>query len=412
MWAAVQEEFDLEVEDLQRERPSTRLTRLQRRTAATSHQQQTRYHTINSEDVDTEMAHALSPEEDVPGVGLRAVTDTAESWITDRGDTSGGALGRTQETELRGAAANVLEAVRGTPLPPVDAVRHRNSPNNSRIRDVIDRRNAARELWEAAERSTHTDHWGGARPRTGRQVETSHFLAQRLERQERLEAEREAQSRDNREWRRRYEEDRADWRRREDEMAARMRQMQTQLDMLRLQQQQQQPQQLLPQQHQPPPGPQNQQNLQPPIPLPPPPPPPPQPQQPVPAAPVQINPFLLQPPLQINVPPLVQQHTGQSNVGYRVHTPADWFLPPPPQVPRQRRMATPVGARTPDGFTPARQNLTDEEQMERQGRMQAQQQHQQQREDQFNQRNLKLRMFKGKRCRCMEVPIRTDFATI
>ena len=77
-------------------------------------------------------------------------------------------------------------------------------------------------------------------------------------------------------------------------------------------------------------------------------------------------------------------------MGLRVHTPADWFLPPPPMVPRQGRMATPVGARTPEGFTPGGQNPTDEE---RHGRVQAQQQ---QREDNFNQRNLKLRIFKGK----------------
>ena len=402
MWNAVQDEFDLEVEGLQRQRPNRRLTRLQRRTEALHHQEQSSYQPEDRGDVAVEMARAMLPDDNVLGAALSV---PADSWVTDRMDASGGALGRTQETELRGAAASIVEAVRGTPLPPVDAVRHRNSPNNSRLRDVIDRRNAARELWEAAERGTQADTWGGARPRTGRLEERSHFLAQRLERQGLLEAERAAQNREAHEWRMRYDEERAEWRRREDEMAMRMRQMQTQLDMLRLQQQQ--TQQPLPPQHQPAPAPQNQPN-----PLPPPPPPPAQPpqapqqqplQQPqqmqaIQAAPAQVNPFLLQPPLQINVPPMVHQHTGQSNAGFRVHTPAEWFLPPPPLVPRQRRMATPVGPRTPGGFTPGRQNLTDEEQLERneQAQQQLQQQQQQHREDNFNQKNLKLRMFKGK----------------
>ena len=61
-------------------------------------------------------------------------------------------------------------------------------------------------------------------------------------------------------------------------------------------------------------------------------------------------------------------------------TPADWHLPPPPQVPRQQNMETPVGARTPRGFTPRRRNqIDDEDHYER-----------------IDRRGLKLKTFKGK----------------
>ena len=408
MWDNEQELFERDVEGLQRVLSGRRLTR-QRRVEAQQHQE--RLQPQRREIVANNMAMAMSPDENPLGNNdLHA--DAEESWIPER-DITGEVLGRSREAALRGAAVNVVEAVQGTPLQLADSTRHMNSPASNRVNDVIDRRNAARELWEAAERDPPPNNRGGARPRDRRLNEVfgrggymsrsenrlvqspnrafnlnddhGRFLAQRLERQGRLEAGRGENQQELRDLQRRYNEDREGWRRQQDDMMARMQQLQQQLDDMRLQQQQPQPQpqqqppaQAQPQQAQPP---QNQLNvpIQPvPPPVPPQVPPPnvPPPMVPPPAGPPPFNPFLLPPPNLIN-PPMFQQQVFQ---GPRVGTPADWNLPPP-AVQRQARMITPVGGRTPIGFTPAQRNFDG-------GRYGQ--------EERMDRRSLKLRTFKGK----------------
>ena len=419
MWDAVQDEFERGVEALQRERPNRRLTRRQRLLDAPLNQEQSQPQLPLGQDQAADMAMALSPEDNNARGAVNDVqADAGESWLTERVDITGEILGRSREVALRDAAGSVLEAVRGTPMPTAESTRHMNSPASNRLRDVIDRRNAGRELWEAADRVPPQDNWGGARPRERRQTHATgrggymsraenrlvvsperafnpndahgRFLAQRLERQARLEAAQGFDGRvDVREIRRRHEEDRAEWRREQDELMAELREMRQQLEEMNLQEQQQ-PQQRQPRAVQPPPPPpppQNQLNIPPPQPNPPArlqvpaAPLPPQHMHPQQMIPQPYNPFLLPPPPVINVhPPAVQQP-------YRVGTPADWDALVPPGVQRQRNLVTPVGARTPRGFTPRRHNLTDDEQWDRQEQYQA---------DRIDKRNLKLKTFKGK----------------
>ena len=267
MWDNAQDEFEREVEVLQRQRPTRRLTRYQRYLDVVEHQEQLRQ---RDREQTAEMATARSPDNNPLDNAQDSPPTREGSWLSERAEVTGEVLGRSREDELRGAAVNVVEAVRGTPLPVADSTRHLNSPVSGRLQDVINRRNAARELWDAAERAPPQDQWGGARPRTQRPTafgrgghmsrsenrlvtsperafnlndDHGRFLAQRLERQARLEAEAGDNRGEVRDLQRRYDEDRAGWRRREDEMAARIVQMQRQLDALTLQQQQQQPQQ-------------------------------------------------------------------------------------------------------------------------------------------------------------------------
>ena len=229
--------------------------------------------------------------------------------------------------------------------------------------------------------------------------EHGRFLAQRLERQARLEAGAGTNVVEVRELQRRHDEDRAAWRRREDEMAARILEMQNQLEDMRLQQQQQmqqqvpQPQQLPPPQP-PPPIPPPQQQVQPPPPQQLQPPPPQQPQQPQ-MMPPPFNPFFPPPPLFNIYPPAVQQPRNQ---GPPVGAPADWHLPQPPQVPRQRNLTTPVGARTPRGFTPRRRAHGDDDDQD------------EQQFDRIDRRGLKLKTFKGKDIEAWK-SLFEDFAT-
>ena len=427
MWDNIQEEFDREVEGLLGSLPERRLTRQLRRLERTHHQEQRELRTLARGDVAVEMATARSPDQgNLLGTRNDAPANGGDAWLAETVDVTGEILARSRDEELRGAAVSVLEAVRGTPLTATDASVHRNSPADLRVRNVIDRRNAGRELWEAAERDSRPhsqDRWHGARPRTGQaagfgrggfmsrsenrlvtspnrafNVSDDHgrFLANRLERQARLEMNREADSYVVRELRRRYDEDRAGWRQQQDELTRTVRQMQQQLDALRLQQQQPQGGQPDLQQNQPavqPPQPPQPPAQPPPVQQPPQVPiQPPQQAQPVQMVPNQQNPFLLQPPPIINVvPPGVQQMGQPLYMGQRVGTPTDWALPPP-MIQRHGRAATPVGARTPAGFTPVHSNLTDDEQAGRQ----RWNQEQQPREDRVDRRNLKLRTFKGK----------------
>ena len=400
MWDNVQDEFERSVEPLQRQRSGRRLTRHQRRIQA--HQEQLRNR--SRENVAAEMARARSPDEnplDNANLAEEEHARAGQSWQTEE-EVTGEALGRSRDMALRGAAANVVETVRGTPLPIADSTRHVNTPASERVREVIDRRNAARELWEAAERGPPQDQWGGARPRDQqpprafgrggymsqgemRRVasperafnlndEHGRFLAQRLERQARLEG---GRGRDNlvdvNELRRRHDEDRAGWRRERDEMVGQMRELREQLDAMRLQQQQppQVPDQQQPQQA--PQPPQNQLNIPPPPPQPPRPPP-------VPPMPAEYNPFMVPPQPVMNVPPVPPPLPPRMGPGH-VGNPGEWDLPPPHLVPPQRQVATPVGARTPQGFTPQRQGNADGGQA---------------RDERIDRRNLKLRIFKGK----------------
>ena len=265
MWDNEQELFERDVKGLQRGLSGRRLTR-QRRLEAQQHQE--RLQPQRRETVADNMAMAMSPDENPLG-NNDMPADAEESWIPER-DITGEVLGRSREAALRGAAVDVVEAVQGTPLQLADSTRHMNSPASNRVHNVIDRRNAARELWEAAERDPLQNHRGGARPRDrglaeafgrggymslseNRLVQSPNlafnlnddhgrFLAQRLERQGRLEADRGENQQELRDLQRRYDEDRAGWRRQQDEMAEEMRQLRQQLDDMRLQQQQPQPQ--------------------------------------------------------------------------------------------------------------------------------------------------------------------------
>ena len=307
-------------------------------------------------------------------------------------------LGLQQDADLRGAVASAMGAnpVGGSVL--ADSSRRTNSPVERRLRELADSRNAARNSLDP-ERSWS---FGGARPRTRPDVERpwredrgrytsraeaqialsprrafnvnddhGRFLAQRVERMERAEEGRDQGWRqDIRDLQRRHEDERATWRQQQDEMTRQMQDLQQRLDAINLQQQQQPQQQQQQQQIQPEPqimfpGPQLaplQQDLHlvppPPNPKPQLPPPPPQP-------PVQ------QPPQQ---QPLVA-------------SPAHWRLSEPQAAQFGAPAATPVGVRTPAGFTPRRLNRTDDEYLFQDVRH---------RFDYIDRKNLKLRTFKGK----------------
>ena len=312
-------------------------------------------------------------------------------------------LGLQQEADLRGAVASAMGAnpVGGSIL--ADSSRRTNSPVERRLRELADSRNAVRNSLDP-ERSWS---FGGARPRTRPDVERpwredrgrytsraeaqialsprsafnvndehGRFLAQRMERMEHGEDYRERMYRqDLREQTRRYEEDRLNWRRQQeqmqrqqDDMNRQMLQMQQQLAAMRLQTQQQQ------NQPQPPnmlPGPQLAAPLQ-------------QNQNPMPPPP--------NPPLQINPPPPPPpppQPPAQQPPPFQpvVASPAQWRLPPPQNAQPAAPAATPLGARTPVGFTPRQINRTDDDYLFEDGRR---------RYDGIDRRNLKLRTFKGK----------------
>ena len=308
-------------------------------------------------------------------------------------------MGLQQEADLRGAVASAIGETSGSVSVLADASRRTNSPVGARLREVIDRQNAWRDNVDG-ERSALS--WGGARPRTrhsadaferedrrygsraesrlalsprrafNTQEEHGRFLAQRLERMERHE-----ESRDRvqlREQQRRYEEDRENWRRQQeqlhrqqDEMNRQMMQLQQQLASMRLQQQQQQP-------------PQQQLFFNP---------------QPQAVAPVH-NPYVMPPPANPApqpqpqpppVPPQPQPPVQQQPVQPLVASPANWGLAAPHQAQQSLPAATPVGARTPAGFTPGRSNRTDDDFLGDAGRR---------RYDYIDRKNLKLRTFKGK----------------
>ena len=309
-------------------------------------------------------------------------------------------LGLQQDADLRGAVASAMGAnpVGGSVL--TDSSRRTNSPVERRLRELADSRNAVRNSLDP-ERSWS---FGGARPRTRPDVERpwredrgrytsrveaqialsprsafnvndehGRFLAQRMERMEHGEDYRERMYRqDMREQTRRYEEDRLNWRRQQeqmqrqqDDMNRQMLQMQQQLAAMRLQTQQQQ------NQPQPPnmlPGPQLTAPLQ-------------QNQNPMPPPP--------NPPLQINPPPPPPQPPAQQPPPFQpmVASPAQWRLPPPQNAQPAAPAATPLGVRTPAGFTPRQINRTDDDYLFEDGRR---------RYDGIDRRNLKLRTFKGK----------------
>ena len=169
MWDNVQDEFEREIQNLQRQRPARRLTRHQRYLDVLHHQEQLRQR--DREDA-AEMATARSPDAEARGDTRNSPPTRETSFVSERVservEVTGEVLGRSREAELRGAAASVVAAVQGTPLPVADSTRHLNSPVSERVREVINRRNAARELWDAAAREPPQDQWGGARPRTHR----------------------------------------------------------------------------------------------------------------------------------------------------------------------------------------------------------------------------------------------------
>ena len=306
-------------------------------------------------------------------------------------------MGLQQDADLRGAVASAIGDNPGGGSVLADTTRRTNSPVGTRLRELIDRRNASRDSTEA-ERSWS---FGGARPRTRPDAERAwredrgrytsraeaqialsprsafnvnddhgRFLASRMERMERGEDNRERFYRqDIREQQRRHEEERENWRRQQeqmqrqqDEMNRQMLHLTQQLAAVRLQQTQNVqplPQQMFA-------GPQlaaplqQNQNLMPPPPNPPPQPPPPPPQ-----------------------PPVQQQPQGPPLVA----SPAHWGLPAQQAVQLGVPAATPVGARTPAGFTPRQVNRTDDDYLFDDGRR---------RFDGINRQNLKLRTFKGK----------------
>ena len=338
---------------------------------------------------DDELALQLEGDDSQPqqaGRAVRGQTNRAEG-------TDDALMGLQQEAVLRGAVANAMSDAAGDTLVPADSTRRTNSPVGSRVRDIIDRRNAWRDSVSAESSNWH---FGGARPRTrnepdfgGREdrqryggraearialsprrafaVHEDHgrFLAQRLERMERAEESREQFHRqDLRDQQRRHDEERENWRRQQDEMARQMQQLQQQLAAVRLQQQQLQPPQ--PPMFGPPPVPlqQNQYLM--------PPPPNPVPQPPVP-----------QPQAQNQPPPQQPQPPAQPLVA----SPRNWALAAPQAIQPGGRMATPVGARTPEGFTPGRPNRTDDDYLGDDRRR---------RDDYIDRKHLKLRTFKGK----------------
>ena len=297
--------------------------------------------------------------------------------------------GLQQDAALRGAVANAIGDATVGVSAIADSTRRTNSPVGSRVQEIIDQRNAWRDSVGVEGSSWH---FGGARPRTrvepdwsGREdrgrygnraearmavsprrafsVHEDHgrFLAQRLERMERAEESRDRVHRqDMRDQQRRHDEEWENWRRQQDEMARQMQQLQQQLAAVRLQQQQIQPQ-------------------QPPMFGPPP-------------VPLQQNPYLMPPPNQgpppqpqpQNQPQPVQQQQPMQPL---VASPANWGLAAPHAVQQGGRTATPVGARTPEGFTPLRLNRTDDDYLVDDRRR---------RYDFIDRKNLKLRTFKGK----------------
>ena len=287
------------------------------------------------------------------------------------------------------AVADALEAV-GTPVE-ARVARRQNSPVSDRVRQIIDRANQRPNVSREVEnQGGRQENFGGARPRThprtdgtGRgsfvsrtenrrvasprrafNVNEDHgrFLARRIERMEMRDDNREMNYRqDIREMQRRHDEERAGWHRQQEEMAQRMLQMQQQLDALRIHQQPHQAQavQMHPVQVQNP-GPLNMHQFNAPI--------------------INPNQFAVPPPpVQPQVPQPMQQQQQVPQQGQLVHSPAGWHLHPPNGP---RRVATPVGARTPAG-----PELSEDEQWGRDNRP---------RRERIDRRNLKLRTFKGK----------------
>ena len=410
-WEAEQQEIDNHLERLREQQaPNRRVTRAQRQSAPDGSYLEESQPTANMataslldapipDEASMMMNNSGGQAEDAGAVGGHTDDVVAEeaqnvtgenSWQTEQGS-----MQQQQEHELRGAVQNVMESTtRGALGQAPDSTRHLNSPASERVREVIDRRNARLQTREMGASYTW-EGFGGARPRTHRRQQQQQeaerpydtpfagrynnriedrlrqsprramntgndhgrFLAERLERIERGEERRDNVHQDEiRTLRQRYEDDRAGWRRQQEDMARQMQQLQQQLDTMRLQQMQVPPPQ--------PPPPQ-------------PPPPPPIIQIPPPVLPP--NPYYMQPPQQL---PLIQP------VQQRVDSPAGWGLQPPRGAQRAGRMATPVGGRTPQGFTPNRRNRADDDYLEDNAR--------QQRHEYIDRKSLKLRTFKGR----------------
>ena len=309
---------------------------------------------------------------------------TADVSQTDEQRAEDALITLEQEAEIRGAVG-VMPTM-------AESTRHRNSPvSNDRVRDLIQRRNTARDGavndldWSPrgegarARRRMETDLVGRGSfisrvegrlvtsPRRAFNLNDDHgrYLNDRLARVEQAEVNRErAQQDELRDMERRHRDERDRWRRRQEESDRQIQQLQQQFAAMQAVQQQQQVQ--------------------------------PQMQAPVPMqmqAPVQqlvtppqvqpvVAPVLAQPQLQQQqqVDMWGAQAFGQPMFnpqqpppGWQVHQ-----LPPPVQ-----RMATPAGGRT-----PGRMNQTDEEIWDRQSR-QGQPRY-------MDRRDLKLRIFKGK----------------
>ena len=407
MWEAEQDRI-VELEDLRRRQSRERVvTRGRRRLLLELAPQQPLHQPQGA--VLGAMATAAVPDDEltlqVEGDGALQSTGRAVRGQGSQSEATDETLmGLQQEADLRGAVADAMGDAAGGVSVSADTSRRTNTPVGDRLRQVIDRQNAWRDNLEA-ERTAWS--LGGARSRTTRgswelagqedrgrfgsraearialsprrafnvQEDHGRFLAQRMERLEQPE-----ESRDRvqlREQTRRYDEDRENWRRQQeqmrrqqDEMNRQLLQLQQQLAAVRLQQQQQQ----VPQQPLFPNPPQPQQVApQPPNPLIVPPPPNPPPHNP----PVQPQP----PPRP--QPPVPQQPVQQPLIA----SPANWGLAPPQQPQGGLRTATPVGTRTPAGFTPNRVNRTDDDFMGDSRRH---------RFDFIDRKNLKLRTFKGK----------------
>ena len=330
---------------------------------------------------DDELALQLEGDDSQPQQTGRAARGQANQVE----GTDDALMGLQQEAVLRGAVANAMSDATGDVLVPADSTRRTNSPVGARVRDVIDRRNAWRDSVSAEGSNWH---FGGARPRTrnepGREdrsrysgraearialsprrafaVHEDHgrFLAQRLERMERAEESRDRFHRqDLRDQQRQHDEERENWRRQQDEMTRQVQQLQQQMAVMRLQQQQ---------------------PFQPPQP----------PMFGPPQVPLQQNQYIMPPPLNPVPEPQAQNQTPpqqQQPAQPLVASPRNWALAAPQAVQQEGRMATPVGARTPAGFTPGQTNRTDDDYLG-DGRRRHY--------DYIDHKNLKLRTFKGK----------------